>query len=211
MEGEWVDRLERRLGFLAAPGLPTFVTGMTVVCAFLSTYKPEFIDLLYLDPAALLRGQVWRVVTFLFVPPPAGPLWLVLWIIMLYAILRALETAWGDFKFTFFILIGLFATSIGALAARVPFGNTIVILSCFLAFARLMPDREVLVMFVLPVKLRWLAGLAGLWVVVGLILGPMEDRVRLACGLAPYVLFFGSGHVRDLKLGWHHWRHGDRF
>src|SRR5437660_10414963 len=100
MNGAWVDRLERRFGFLAAPGLPTFVTGMTVLVGLLGTFKPEFTDVLALDPGALAHGQAWRALTFLFVPPPAGPLWLILWILMLYSILHALDSAWGDFKFT---------------------------------------------------------------------------------------------------------------
>src|SRR4051812_12149325 len=103
MDGAWLDRLERRFGFLAAPGLPTFLAGMTVLSGVLETVKPEFVEALALDPALLARGQVWRVATFLFVPPPAGPLWLILWILMLFAVLQALQAAWGDFKFTFFV------------------------------------------------------------------------------------------------------------
>lgn len=201
-DGAWVDRLERRFGFLAAPGLPGFLAGMTVLCGVLASVKPAFVDALALDPAGLARGQAWRAVTFLFVPPPAGALWLLLWIAMLYSILQALENAWGEFKFTVYLAIGALATAAGALAVGREFGNSIVILSCFLAFARLLPDREVLVMFVLPVKLRWLAALAMLWVALDLAVGGLADRVRILSGLLPYVLFFGAGHRRDLSLAW---------
>lgn len=207
MDGAWVDRLERRFGFLAAPGLPAFITGMTVLVGVLGLIKPEFADLLALDPSALARGEVWRAISFLFVPPPAGPLWLVLWILMLYSILQALEHAWGDFKFTVFLLIGVLATAAGALATRSAFGNTYVILAAFLAFARLMPDREVLVMFILPVKMRWLAGLAALWLLVAFVTTGLEGRVELLTGLLPYFLFFGEGHRRDLWYAWRRWRH----
>jgi membrane associated rhomboid family serine protease len=206
MDGAWVDRLERRFGFLAAPGLPTFITGMTVLVGVLGLIKPEFVDILTLDPVALAHGQVWRCLSFLFVPPPTGPLWLVLWILMLYSILQALEHAWGDFKFTVFLLIGILATAAGALAARGEFGNEYVILAAFLAFARLMPDREVLVMFILPVKMRWLAGLAALWLALEFFTNGPATKVELLTGLLPYFLFFGEGHRRELWYAWRRWR-----
>ena len=208
MEGAWVDRLERRFGFLAAPGLPIFIVVMTVACALLASFKPEFSDALALDPLALERGQVWRAVTFLFVPPPAGPLWLILWIAMLYSILQALETAWGEFKFTVFLAIGLLATALGAVAVGAEFGNGYILLAAFLAFARLMPDREVLVMFVLPVKLRWLAALASLYAALTFVMSGFAGQVWMAAGLAPYILFFGEGHWREVSSAWRRWRGG---
>lgn len=208
MDGAWVDRLERRFGFLAAPGLPVFLTGMTAVCALLGAFKPEFADALTLDPAALLGGQAWRLLTFLFVPPPAGPLWLVLWIAMLYAILQALEAAWGEFKLTVFLLAGVLTTAAGALAVATEFGNSVLMLGAFLAFARLMPDREVLVMFVLPVKLRWLAGLTAVWIALEFVTNGLAGRVQLLTGLAPYLLYFGDGHYRELRQSWRRWREG---
>jgi membrane associated rhomboid family serine protease len=206
MDGAWVDRLERRFGFLAAPGLPGFIAGMTVLVAVLGQIKPEFVDALALDPFALARGQVWRAVTFLFTPPLMSLLWLIMWIAMLYMILQALERAWGAFKFTVFLLIGVLATAAGSVAVGAPFDNSIVILAAFLAFARLLPDREMLIMFVLPVKMRWLAGLSALWIAVEFLTTGLSTRVWLACGLLPYLLFFGDGHRRDLSQSWRRWR-----
>ncbi len=210
MDGAWVDKLERRFGFLAAPGLPVFITGMTVIVGVLGIIKPEFASILALDPVELASGQIWRCVSFLFVPPPTGPLWLIFWILMLYSILQALEHAWGEFKFTVFLLIGILATAAGALATGVEFGNSFVILSAFLAFARLMPDREVLVMFILPVKMRWLAGLAALWLALEFLTNGLATRVELLTGLLPYFLFFGDGHRRELEQAWRRWKRDER-
>jgi len=217
-DGAWVDGLERRFGFLAAPGLPTFVAGMTAVVGVLAVFKPEFVEILALDPELLRRGQVWRALTFLVVPPPMAPLWLVLWIALLYACFHALDLAWGDFKLTVYLGLGLLATALGAIAAdRVGaaagqgvavFGNSVVLLAAFLAFARLMPDREVLVMFVLPVKLRWLAALAAVWTAAQFAASGLAGRVEIASGLAPYVLFFGPGHWQDARFAWRRWRGG---
>ena len=207
MDAEWVDKLERRFGFLAAPGLPGFISGMTALVGVLGILKPEFVEILTLDPGQLAHGQLWRALSFLVVPPPTGPLWLVLWILMLFSILQALEHAWGDFKFTVFLLIGVLATAAGAAATGAEFGNSIIILAAFLAFARLMPDREVLIMFILPVKMRWLAGLAAVWLALEFATNGLTTRVELLTGLLPYLLFFGEGHRREVWYAWRRWRH----
>ena len=93
-----MDRLERRLGFLAVPGLPGLLTAMTAAASLLAASKPEFVSALALDPDALLRGQIWRVVTFLIVPPQSSLLWMLLWLAMIFAVLSALESAWGEFN-----------------------------------------------------------------------------------------------------------------
>jgi hypothetical protein len=215
MEGAWVDRLERRFGFLAVPGLSGFVAGMTAIVGVLGLVKPEFVDALALTSGGLRAGQVWRALAFIVVPPPTGALWLVFWILLLYSCLSALETAWGDFKFTVFLALGVVATALGALAVGrayggldVTFGNSYLLLAAFLAFARLVPDRELLIMFVLPVKLRWLAAIAAVLTAAQFLGAGLADRVEILSGLAPYLVFFGPGHWLDAKLAWRRWRGG---
>ena len=208
MDSSWLDRVEKRVGFLAAPGLPLFLVAMTVAVGIMREIKPEFVELLALDPAGLIRGEIWRAFTFLLIPPLAGPLLLVLWIALQYRVLQSLETAWGEFRLTFFIAIGAALTALGALGAGAEFGNSELVLASFLAFARLAPDQEVFVMFVLPVKLRWLASLVALWTGVQFIMGANVERIQILTGLAPYALFFGPGHARDLHFAWRRWRNG---
>lgn len=202
MDGDFFDRFERPLGWLAVPGLPLYLTGMTAAVAVLSALKPEFAGALVLEPTLILRGQAWRALTFLVVPPPAGPLWLFLWLALVYSCLSALEAAWGDFKVTAYVLVGALCTVAGSLAVGSRFDPTMVHLSSFLAFARLLPDREVLIMFVLPVKVRWLAALAGLLVAVEFVAEGAPGKVYLLTGLSAYLLFFGQGHWQDAKQAW---------
>ena len=202
MDGAWVDRLERRLGFLAVPNLPGLLTAMTAAVALMSASKPEFVEVLALDPEALLRGQVWRVATFLIVPPPSQGLWTLLWLAMIFAVLSALQAAWGEFKLTVYLAIAALMSTAAALATGAVGDNSPVHLANFLAFARLAPDREVLFMFVIPVKLRWIAAvLAGL-TAIRLLGGDMASRAHLLAGMSSYLIFFGPGHWHDLKLAW---------
>ena len=202
MDGAWVDRLERRLGFLAVPGLPGLLTAMTAAAALLASSKPEFVAALALDPAALMRGQIWRVATFLIVPPESKLLWMLLWLAMIFAVLSALEAAWGEFKLTVFLAIAVMMSTGAALLTGGTGDNGPVHLANFLAFARLAPDREVLVMFVLPVKLRWIAAIAAALTAMQLLGGDNASRARLLAGLSAYLLYFGPGHWQDLKLAW---------
>jgi len=208
MDGAWVDRLERRLGFLAVPGLPGMLTAMTGAAALLAASKPEFVYALALDPEALRGGQVWRAVTFLIVPPQSSLLWMLLWLAMIFAVLSALEAAWGEFKLTVFLAIGCVMSTLAALATGGIGDNGPVHLASFLAFARLAPDREVLVMFVLPVKLRWIAAVAAALTAIQLLGGDYASRARLLAGLSAYLIYFGEGHWQDLKLAWR--RRGQR-
>ncbi len=197
-----MDRLERRFGFLAVPGLPGLLTAMTAAAALLASAKPEFVSALALDPDALLRGQVWRVATFLIVPPRSSILWMLLWLAMIYAVLSALEAAWGEFKLTVFLAIAAVMSTAAALLTGVPGDNGPVHLANFLAFARLAPDREVLVMFVIPVKLRWIAAVAAALTAIQLLGGDNASRMRLLAGLSAYLLYFAPGHWRDIKFAW---------
>jgi hypothetical protein len=202
MDGAWVDRLERRFGFLAVPGLPGLLTAMTAAAALLAASKPEFVAALALDPSALLRGQVWRIATFLIVPPESSVLWMLLWLVMIFAVLSALEAAWGEFKLTVFIAIGALMSTAAALLTGAAGDNGPVHLANFLAFARLAPDREVLVMFVIPVKLRWVAAVAAALTAIQLLGGDNASRARLLAGLSAYLIYFGPGHWQDIKLAW---------
>ncbi|UPT72974.1 MAG: hypothetical protein M0D55_13805 [Elusimicrobiota bacterium] len=203
MDGAWVDRLERRFGFLAVPGLPGLLTGMTALAALLAAAKGQaFIARLALDPEALAAGQVWRVATFLIVPPTAGLLWMLLWLAMIFACLSALEAAWGEFKLTVFVAIGAAMSTLAALATGVAGDNGPVHLASFLAFARLAPEREVLVMFVFPVQLRWVAAVAAALTAIQLLTGDMGSRARLLAGLSAYLVYFGAGHLADVRQAW---------
>lgn len=202
MDGAWVDRLEKRLGFLAVPGLPGFMTGMTALASVLIKVKPELVYRLALDPDALAAGQLWRAVTFLIVPPNSGLLWMLLWLAMIFACLSALEAAWGEFKLTVFVAIGAVMSTLAALATGAPGDNGPIHLASFLAFARLAPEREVLVLFVFPVQLRWVAAVAAALTAIQLLGGDAGSRARLLAGLSAYLLYFGPGHLADIKLAW---------
>ncbi|MDE2290797.1 MAG: hypothetical protein KGL53_01835 [Elusimicrobia bacterium] len=196
---DWLDRLERHLGEWAVPDPALFLVGMNAVVWALSLLKPGFELRLDLDPALVLSGQVWRLATFLFIPPAIAPLWMIFWLLLFYAYAQALENEWGEFRFCAFYGIGAAATALVSVALGAGLSNVPLNLSLFLAFADLYPDVELLLFFIIPVKVRWLAWLAWAGVAAQLLFGGWGARIALGAGLFNYVLFFGPDHWQDLR------------
>ena len=206
MGPQWLDRLEKRWGWLAVPGLASFLAVMSAAVALLTLMNGAFPARLSLDPQALRHGEVWRALTFILVPPQMRPLFLILWIFLIYSYLIRLEAAWGDFKLTVYCLIGAAALTAAALAVDIELSNSIFQASLFLAFARLFPEFEILIFFVLPVKMKWLALITWASIALSLLFGGTADRVAWMLGLVNYALFFGREHWQDAQPAIRRWR-----
>ena len=55
-------------------------------------------------------------------------------------------------------------------------------------------------MFIIPVKLRWVAAFAAALTALQMATGDAATRARLLAGLSAYLLYFGPGHWQDLKF-----------
>ena len=125
----------------------------------------------------LLHGEIWRIVTFIFVPGDMRPFWLIVALYFYYWIGSSLEREWGTARFTLYYLSGALLTVLGVVIVSLITGNhdlTIygtgyVNLSMVLAFAVLFPDVQVLLFFIIPVKMKWLAYIDGAVFVLGII------------------------------------------
>ena len=109
-----LSRLERRLGRFAIPRLTNFLIGGMALVYVLATMKPEFLDVLTLDLTRVREGQVWRLVTFLFVPLNTSLLWFAIELYWLYIMGSNLENEWGAFKNYLYRLVGMLGTAIAA-------------------------------------------------------------------------------------------------
>lgn len=205
----WLDRLERRLGWLSIPGLASFLAGMTAIVGVLSLINEAFPERLVLIPQ-LLGREPWRAVTFILVPPPMSPLFLILWIIIFYAFLVRLEAYWGDFKLTVYCLIGVAGLVAAAWITGLALSNQIFEAGLFLAFARVYPEFEILLLFIIPVKMKWLGWAAWVGVALALVFGGPADRIAWILGLVNYALFFGGEHWRDGRLALRRWNYQRR-
>src|SRR5476649_991096 len=134
----WLDWLERRFGAWEIPEFPLFIVCATSAIYILNLVRPMFAYELILNPEAVRAGQWWRLVTFLFVPPSSlGPLWMLLWLYILYQYSQALEHEWGGFRFMVFFGIGALATMAASMWMSEPLSNLPLYTTLFLAFASL--------------------------------------------------------------------------
>src|SRR5437879_13605552 len=107
----WLDKLERRFGFLGIPGLIRIVIGFTALVYRLVYLKRGFESFLTLDPALILRGQVWRLVTYIFLPQTFSPLWVLLALWFLWFIGGGLERAWRPYRLTLELVAAIIGTT----------------------------------------------------------------------------------------------------
>ena len=64
---------------------------------------------LALNPQMVLRGQIWRLVTFVLIPDTGG-IWGLLFLYFYYFIGTSREREWGQAKFNMYFLTGMVFT-----------------------------------------------------------------------------------------------------
>ena len=208
-----IDRFCVKHPYWGIPNLMRFIVIGTVavyLLYLLTGYNMGIYQLLAFSPYHILRGQVWRLVTFIFLPSTASPISLILMLYFYYWIGGALENQWGTPKFTIYYLSGVVLTILGAAATTLITGNNTVLmstsyvnLSMFFAFAALYPDAQVLLFFFIPIKIKWLAYLDGAFFVFAIAsaIGQQDwaGAVSPVIALLNFLVFFWPSLTGSLR------------
>ena len=208
---KWIDKLERRFGHIAIHDLMMIIViGQAVV--FLAEFFMPGLGIwskLSLYMPAVLQGEVWRLLTFIFVPSSSTPFSLVLTLYLMWLIGHTLEQSWGDFRFNVYYFLGVSNLTdnnvvgvLGAIlaAAVTGWGTTYYLnLSLFFAFAMLYPEMRLLLFFIIPVKVKWLALFSGVLCLFGFVFGTWADRLSVLFSLLNFLIFFGGDFWRMAK------------
>ena len=150
------------------------------------------------DLAAILRGQIWRLVTFVITPPNTSMLFIVMQLLFIYFTGQMLQRHWGTLRFNLFYFTGM----IGSLIAGLITGyatSYYVNLSMFLAVAILYPTMQVNFYGIFPIRMKWLALIDLLFLLPGLINGTWGERLAIIVSLANVALFFYDRFIRGIK------------
>ena len=167
----FIDKLERKYGRYGIENLTMYIIISYVLGYALMYINPGALSMLSLNVTKILQGQVWRLITWIVYPPStSSPLWFVIAILFFYyPISASLEHTWGKFKFTLYILSGMIFTVIAAFILHFVMGGVLdglggiifstyyISLSIFLAYSLTYPDMTVLLMFVIPIKMKWMS------------------------------------------------------
>ena len=210
--------LRRKLEKYAIPNLTLYL----IICygiGYLMQYLvPAGYQYLMLDPFLVLKGQVWRLVTWILIPPDSSNIFFVLITLYLYYSLGGLlERIWGTYKYNVYLFSGLLYTILGAFVlcgysvlmgaqptmytglyllnngSAVYFGqfSTYYInMSIFLACAASIPDVQVLLMFLFPIKVKWLGIVYGIILLVNCIQGGIATWIVVIFSLLNFLVFF---------------------
>ena len=197
----WISRLERKYGRFCIPNLISLIVGGQILVYAIELFVNQFVSsYLGLSRGLLLMGQVWRLITFVFIPfSGGGPLSVILGIYFTWFIGSALEKERGDFRFNLYFLLGMAGTALGCLVTGIPADTYCLSLSLLLAFAMLYPEVQVLLFFVIPIRVKyfgWFA--AALWALSFLGSGMMGKLNDLLCMLN-FVVFFGPQAWRSVR------------
>ena len=179
--------------------LMLFITiGSAAVWIFANMdHTGQFVRYLMFDPALILRGQIWRLVTFIFIPQVFS-IWAIITFYFYYWIGGILEQHWGTPRFNIFILTGVLLTAIYGFiiyfvtGQSIPVGSSYIYLSMFFSFATLFPDTQVLFMFIIPLKIKWLAYVDAAFFVISIATTPFPYNLLPVVAILNYLLFFGS-------------------
>ena len=210
-----LDKLERKLGKYAIPRLMNwFIAGYVIgyiLEAIDASSGSDIISLMTLEPYYILHGQIWRIITWVMIPPAQNIIFAIIMIIFYWQLGRALEQVWGTFRFNVYMFGGMIITVIAAiilyLVAWAVTGNQMISLgnyfstdyinlSIFLAFALTFPVEIVLLYFFIPVKMKWMAYLYLIFVAIDVIqaigmgMAGIPIIVAIAASLLNFLIYF---------------------
>ncbi len=215
---EKMSKFERKFGKYAIPNLSLWLIGCYIIGYILELTLPNLVTMLSLNPYAILHGQVWRLVTWILIPPSSPDFLTILLLLFYYSIGTSLERTWGTYRYNVYLFSGMLFTIIGSFAAMgifyltqknavalapvimpavsMLFSTYYINLSIYLAYAATFPDAQVLLMFVIPVRMKWMGIAYAALLTVQLISGvgvPVYNifyRIAIIASLLNFAVFW---------------------
>ncbi len=213
-----MGKFERKFGRYAIKNLSMILIICYAIGYLIYLIYPEFLNNLTLNPYLIVHGQVWRIISWILVPPTLGfDFFTLIMLFFYFSIGRTLERTWGDYLFNVYVLSGILFTIVASFGVYIftvlvpPVSNEYYMLggmnlfmqyvslmystyyinmSIFLAFALTFPDSMVLLMFIFPVKMKWLGYIDGAYMIYLFIVSNVYTKVAIAAALLNFIIFF---------------------
>ena len=200
----FLDKLERRFGGFAIKNLALYVIigNAAVWLVNFAVANVQILTRFALIPVLVFKGEVWRIISFVFLTSFGGSLLSVaLELYFIYIVGSNLEYSWGSFRLTIYYFAGLILTVIVSLTTGTfVFSARYIHLSLFFAFAQLVPDMQVRLFFIIPIKIKWLAWLS--WAFTALELIRAEswgDRLVILAPIVVFLMFFWNDIIYFIR------------
>ena len=206
-----LSRLEVRYGRYAISNLTLYIAALNLGVFLLSNFPGGFgiTEKLALNPSLVLKGQVWRLITFVILPETYSFIWILFSVYLIYMIGASLERYWGKFKLNVYFFMGMLGSIIAAFITYIFVGSGYMNgyylnMSLFLAYATLFPEQEFMIFFVFPVKVKYLGIFDAVLLLFGLYINIMTGQWYMVASVLVafinYFLFFGEDFIKWIKL-----------
>lgn len=203
----WLNKLERKFGKYAITNLSVWLIGGYVVGYILSIVAGGLLNYLTLEPAYILRGQVWRLFTWVLVPPDSLSLFTFFMLFLYYSLGTTLEKTWGTFRYNVYIFSGILFTIVSAMllygvlllggysseqimGMGPQFSTYYINMSIFLAFAASYPDMKVMLYFIIPIKIKYMAWIDAAYLILLVLGGAWPTKVAVIASVLNFIVFF---------------------
>ncbi|MDO5540066.1 MAG: hypothetical protein Q4F83_08300 [Eubacteriales bacterium] len=209
---KWLNKFERKCGRYAIHNLSAYIIALYVAGYLFQLFVPDIMNYLTLEPYYILHGQIWRLITWIIIPPSDFDIFTIIMLYFYYSVGTTLERTWGVFRYNLYIFSGMLFTVLGAfilygiLRVTSPsyfllmgnaFSTYYVCTSIMLAFAATYPNAEVLLYFFIPIKIKWLGIFYGIIILADLVQSSWANRIVMIASLFNFVVFFlSSRNVR---------------
>ena len=217
----FLNKLERKFGRYAIPNLSKYIIfgyvlgyGLTMMDKFSNNSGNGLISFISLNPYMILHGQIWRLVTWIIMPPSSLGIFTIIMLLLYYSLGTSLERTWGTFRFNVYIFGGMLFTVIGAFVLylcynlagytevytaellgsfiALYFSTYYINMSIFLAFAAEYPNMQLMLYFIIPIKIKWLALIDLLLILYEFFTGTWEVKVVIIASLLNFAIFYFS-------------------
>lgn len=158
-----LNKMERKFGRYCIDNLTNYVIGCFIIGYALTILAPQALYALAFSPRLILNGQVWRIFTWIVIPPNTSLFFVIFALLFYHWVGTTIENTLGAFRYNLFIFGGVFFNVVGSFIVYLFTGYSFgvdtyyLMLSSFLVFALLVPDVQVRLYFIIPIKVKWLA------------------------------------------------------
>ena len=181
---KFLDKLEKKFGKYAIKNLMYYIIMLYALGFVIMLVKPEiYTNFLSLNAPAILSGQIWRIFTYIIYPPTGSLITILISLYFYYVVGSMLERQWGTFRFNLYFFTGVILHAAAAIFIYLVWGAVLEIgtyylnLSMFFAFAAMFPNMQVLFMWLIPIKMKWLAYIDGVYFAVTIVAGFMSESL----------------------------------
>lgn len=197
---KFLDRLQRKFGRLAIPNLMLYIVFANAAVFILDRLDPTPLTyLLMLIPERVFAGEIWRIFTFIMIPPTNSLIFIIFVLYFYYLIGNTLEHAWGSFKFNVYYFTGVLMLVATSLIFGITASSTYLNMTLFFAFARMHPEFQVRIYFILPVKIKYMAYFSAALLAFQFIIGGLSIKISILAGITNFLLFFGKDIITHRK------------